>query len=180
LREEKLGYLDFVHYGDVVFPIKVKLENGAAEKGAIVRADIFLGICANICIPVRQSLELGLDFKKADRAQRSKLNLAMALVPNIWDKQESPIEEILLDIKNARLDVKIDRLMIDSSSIIIDYDDPLILFSLPQYSPNGSIVSFNLLDKIMVNELKGKQARVTFQTSDGAYEIFLEPSLKNE
>ncbi len=180
LREEKLGYLDFVHYGDAVFPIKLELEQGAAEKGAVVRADIFWGICANICIPVRQSLELELDFKKVDRAQRSKLNLAMALVPNIWEKQESPIKEVLLDIKNARLDVEIDKLIIDSSSIIIDYNDPLILFSLPQYSPNSSIISFDLLDKSMIGELKGKQARLTFQTSDGAFEIFLEPSLKNE
>ncbi len=178
LREEKYGYIDYVYYGNQVFPIKIKLD--AKEQSQLIKVDIFLGICANICIPVKETLELKLDFKKLDRSQNSRLNLAMSLVPINWDKKEIPIKHAIINVKTSQLEILVDPDKLDPLSLIADYDELDVLFSLPHYSLTNSIVSFNLLDKNMISDMMDKPVRLTFQTSDGAYEVFLKTRIVNE
>ena len=181
VREEQYGFLNFVYYGKVILPIKLQLDKKAGQTK--LKADVFLGICSDICIPVQEVLELDLNLKKIDKTQRARLKIANSLTPAVWDKKEKPIKNAIIDLKTNKIEVEVDGDIVDISSIIIDNDNPNVLFSLPQhnlsqpglpqYSLSTSLVSFEIINEDEIKNLIDKPIRFTFQTSDGAFETFI-------
>ena len=166
-RETKYGSHDFVYYGSTIIPIELVLKNGAKD----LRADIFLGICSNICIPVRTSLEIELDLKNPDRGHGLRIAQAITDAPLLWDRDEEPFGEIIFDKKTGRLDIIFDKSIVSPQSLIVDNGDVSTLFSPPQTNEKENIVSFRLMNMAKADQLINMPITLTFLTRDGAYQL---------
>lgn len=166
-REAKDGYIDFVYYGPTVLPVVLDVD---ADK-ATLATNIIMGVCADICVPVRASLELPLDFTKPDRGQDLRIRQAIAQTPLLWENANEPIGDVWFDADTGRLDVAVDTSVVDPATLIVDNGDPVFLLTMPQKSPEAGIISFELLGRGKNEGLHGKAVRLTFLTREGAFEL---------
>lgn len=172
-REVTGGYIDFVYHGPVVLPIRLVLSEGQRH----FQASVTMGICADICIPVRNEFSMPLNFDVPDRGQGLRLRQAMVLVPLAWNGDPEPIGAVKIGA-DGRIDIALDRAIVDPGSIIVDNGDPTILFGLPQKSPTDDLVTLQLLDRGQYESLQKLPVRVTFVTGDGAFELFREVQMR--
>lgn len=166
-REHKGGYLDFVYHGPTLLPLELKLTG----KQVHLEADIVMGVCSDICVPVQAKFTLPLDFTSPDRGQGLRLRQALSLSPIAWMEGKEPLGKVSLNKGTGSLDVEYDREIVDPRSIIVDNGDPTILFEMPQKGPIPGVVSFLLLDRDQTEGLQDKPISLTFMTSDGAFEL---------
>lgn len=161
------GYLDFVYQGPTILPLELALDSNSAR----LEAGLILGVCDEICVPVRVSLDANLNFKKSDTAQSFRIKQAMADVPLPWTDGETPINSVSIDEAGRWVYVDYVDGAIDPNSIIIDTGKPIDLFALPQKSPESGLVTFELLDSSGNQNIEGSPLTVTFMTVDGVFEL---------
>ncbi len=167
LRQIEHGFVDFVYKGETLLPVALTVGSGAAE----VTANVMLGVCDQICVPVRAELALTINPARPDRRQGLRIQQALADVPAPWAGDAAIIGDVIIDPVSRRLDVAIDTAQVDPQSVIIDNGDPGLLFSMPQKSPEAGLVSFELLGKRAGEGLQGQPVRLTFLTANGAFEV---------
>ena len=167
LREFKDGYLDFVYYGHTILPVELEINN----QRPVLEADIVMGVCSDICVPVRASFSLSMNFAHPDRGHGVRLKQAFVLAPEQWSGSAKAIGKIVFAADTGRLDVEIDDTIVDPGSLIVDNGNPEILFSMPQKGPTSGIVSLQMLGKGQNDVLQDKPVRLTFMTSDGAFDL---------
>lgn len=166
-RESTGGYLDFVYHGRTVLPLQIEVRGDTPK----VVAELLLGICDEICIPVRVDLALDLNFEKSDVSQTFRINQALADVPSEWTMQPQPIGDVRVKMDTGILQVAYTPGTLDPNSIIIDTGKPVDLFSLPQNGPESGLLYFKPLDSVDEQSLDGTQVTVTFVTVDGVFEL---------
>jgi len=166
-RQLDKGYIDFIYSGPVVLPIALSVGEGPAA----IKANIMLGVCDDICVPVRADLALNIDPTTPDRGQDLRIRQALADAPVAWTGDETIIGDVVFDAGTRTLEIAIDTTRLDPQSLIVDNGDPSLLFSMPQKSPEAAIVSFKLLGKSTRLDLHGQPVRLTFLTEEGAFEV---------
>lgn len=173
MRDNKDGYVDFVYYGPTVLPISLEV----ADADASLSMEVLMGVCDEICIPVQADFDLPLTFDQPDRGHDFRIKQAVNQAPIAWDMETEPFGEILFDPEPGRLSVEIDPAIINPATLIIDNGDPGLLFAMPQKSPDGRLVTFDILGRATTENLHKAPVRLTFLTNEGAYEVSREVKL---
>jgi DsbC/DsbD-like thiol-disulfide interchange protein len=161
------GLRDFVYYGSTVLPVQLKID--AAQ--ATLKAGVIMGVCSDICVPVRASFALPLTFGKPDAGERVRLAQAVATTPIAWDGAAGAIGTLRFDAAARALIVPIADPQIDPASLIADAGQSGVIFGAPQKSPDGQAVLLPLLGTNDEKGLDGQAVRLTFMTAKGPYEL---------
>lgn len=167
LREDVSGFVDHVYRGPLVLPVVVRTQG----PGAHLRADLLMGICEEICVPVTASLDLAIGAVP-DAGQALRLDQAMAEVPLAWEGAADPFGSVRADAAVAGLRIGPVSAEILPDSIIADMGPAGPVFGAPQKSPDGQSVLLPLLGTAtQPSDLIGKSVQLTFRTAMGAYEL---------
>lgn len=168
--ETSKGYLDYAYFGPTVVPFSVVL---ASPAGAALQVTALMGICLEICVPASADFSLPLDTEP-DPGQALRLNQAMASVPIVWPADPSPFGDVAYTASEELLRVEVVDPTVDLHSIIADVGDPDTLFGAPIMASDGQTVSLPLLATSRGVAFNGGPVRLTFMTSGGPYELWLE------
>jgi DsbC/DsbD-like thiol-disulfide interchange protein len=166
LRETAKGYVDYVYRGHTVLPVELTIEGDAG----LLRSQVMLGICSDICVPVSARFELPLDFAAADRRHGLAIAQARALAPLPWSSGPEPIGAIESSDDGEAIALAIDPTIIDPASIILDAGESGPLFGAPEAGSDGGV----LVPVIAGRDQAGSEAldlTVTFQTRQGSFEL---------
>jgi DsbC/DsbD-like thiol-disulfide interchange protein len=170
LREKKYGLLSHVFYGDIVIPISARLAPDA--QNALVRAEVNVGICSDICIPANASFELALDFEKVSRANAMRIDIASAGVPIAPPPGLPGFGAVRIGADGQSLEIE--RLGVSdeiAASVILDTGPNGWFFGPPQIGPDSRLLRVPIRYGGDAGELLGTSATITFQTIDGPYEV---------
>ena len=159
------GYRDYVYFGPVVLPVELRLSGDSAT----VDLTATLGVCSDLCMPVRAHFSLPLDFDKPDAAQTLRIRQALVQVPIDWDLPAEPFGAVVAAADGLSISAPDGR--IDPDSLIADVGDPALLFGAPQKSPDGTIWELPLLGGAEGAGLAGRTVQLTFLTPSGPYSV---------
>lgn len=166
-RTDASGLVDHVYYGPLVLPVVVH----PTGPGAHLRAELMMGICDEICVPVTATLDLPLGTAP-DGGQALRLDQAMAEVPLPWDGARDAFGVSAIDKAAGGLRLGPLAPEIDPDTIIADMGANGPLFGAPQKSPDGQSVLLPLLGtSAQPSDLIGQSVQLTFRTAMGAYEL---------
>jgi DsbC/DsbD-like thiol-disulfide interchange protein len=161
------GYTDFVYFGPTVLPVELAL----AGDTAILQASVVMGICSEICVPVRASFTLPLNFSTPDPGQALRLGQAAALAPVDWPDPRQPLGDVAFDAATRSLSVPLNDPNVDPLSLIADAGPAGPAFGAPQKSPDGRLVLLPLLGDSGNRGLEGRTIQLTFTTGMGAFAL---------
>lgn len=161
------GFVDFVYYGPTVLPVELSL---AGEAGQL-EADVVMGVCSDVCVPVSARFSLPLAFDKPDRGQGLRIAQAIALAPMDWDDPRQPVGWVGYDPAADALAVRIGDSRVDPLSLIADAGPAGQLFGAPQKSPDGTLVLLPLLGGAAGGDITGKPVQLTFMTEMGPFSL---------
>lgn len=164
--ETSTGYVDYVYRGPVVLPVELKLEGQQAD----LRVGVTMGICSDICVPVKAAFELPLSFAAPDRSQGLRITQALAEIPLEWDGAGDPVPAVRYDAQADALAVTIAP-ELDPLSVIADAGLTGQLFGAPQKSPEPNLVLVPLLGGDQGRGVEGKPVRLTFMTEMGPFSV---------
>jgi DsbC/DsbD-like thiol-disulfide interchange protein len=159
------GFLDFVYYGPVVLPVELV----ATGDSLTVDLDLILGVCSDICVPVKASFQLPISTDALDAGQSLRLDQALANVP-VPPPDDTVVGEVSLSAEG--LVVPLDSAAIEPGSVIAAASVDGLLFGAPQKSPdNGSVILPLLGGGEQQALLLGQQVEINFMTPDGPYVV---------
>ena len=164
--EDDRGYREFVYHGPLVVPLELVVTDRAK---ALLKVQMTLGVCSDVCIPAQASFVLPITFAAFDPVQTTRLQIAQARVPIAWDgpaEAVGVVSETADGIAISGIDPAI-----DPASIIADLGDPAILFGAPQKSPDGNLLTLNRLGEAGARGLVGRPVQLTFMTTRGPYAV---------
>jgi DsbC/DsbD-like thiol-disulfide interchange protein len=161
------GFTDFVYYGPTVLPIELTV----TTESPLLQADMVLGICSDICIPVQVTFDWPLDFTAPDSGQSLRLRQALALAPIAWEDDQPALGEVTFDRAAGALVVPLGHPDVDPLSVIADAGADGPLFGAPQKSPDGRLIRLPLLGDEGDAGLGGRAIQFTFMTRMGPFEI---------
>jgi DsbC/DsbD-like thiol-disulfide interchange protein len=159
--------LDFVYHGDTIIPFEVDL----ADPTGVLKLDVVVGICEEICIPAQASFELNLNTHQAGRANVTRLKQALAEVPIAWDRDTTPVGAVTLSDDGKGVLVAGLAKEIDPDSVILDMGPSGPVFGMPQKSLGEPLVLLPILSKTDNSTLEGQGVEITFLTDQGAYAV---------
>jgi DsbC/DsbD-like thiol-disulfide interchange protein len=159
------GVVDYVYFGRTVLPASVH-----AGPGAVVKANVLMGICTDICVPARAELTLPLDFSGPDAAETVRLRQAVAQVPLPWDGEADAIGPVRYDEAANALSIAVRDPSIDPMSLLAEAPGHDPIFGVPQKNPDGRSILLPLLGTTHEKGLEGQPIHLTFMTSRGPYE----------
>ena len=167
-REIKSGYVDHVYRERLVLPVDFEPPKGASS----INADIFMGICSDICVPVKANFIVPLRFARPDIGQDLRIKQAVQLSPYAWEGLEEPFGSIVFDKDERSLIVHFDPSQIDASTIIASIDGSAYVFAPPETVKGvENVAEMRLLARLPKDGLQGRMVRLSFMTSKGAFEI---------
>jgi DsbC/DsbD-like thiol-disulfide interchange protein len=164
--ETEGGFRDYVYRGSVVIPVEFS-PHGAE---AILDAQVSLGICSEICIPVFARFTLPVPAGQDDAAHSIRLDQAMREVPVLWDQPSQPFTTVEVGLDGSLHLYGADAAVIPDS-VIADVGDPAILFQTPKKSPDGRLMTLKPLGQADGRALEGTSVQLTFLTSMGPYAV---------
>lgn len=160
------GYTDYVYDGPVIIPIRLQVSGDRP----VVRADVLMGICSDICVPAASNFTLTLDLARADPGHDLRIVQAIAEVPIPWTAEPAPVGEPVFD--GESLWVRADGALADEQTFIADASTSGHLFGAPKKSPETGLLGFPLLGgESAGNGVVGQWVRFLFATPDGPYEV---------
>ncbi|HTJ58607.1 MAG TPA: protein-disulfide reductase DsbD domain-containing protein [Devosiaceae bacterium] len=160
------GFLEYVYRGPTVLPIVLRTSGTP-----VLSARVTMGVCSDVCVPVRASFQLPLSFASADLGQSIRLQQAAALAPIAWDRSGSAFGDVTFDPKAHTLQVGLSDPAVDPASVIATADDPSLVFGMPQKSPDGRSIWLKLRGVDRGADWVGRSVQLTFMTVRGAYEV---------
>jgi DsbC/DsbD-like thiol-disulfide interchange protein len=161
------GFLDYVYHGPTVLPVELT----ATGDAPLLVAAVTMGVCSEVCVPVRARFSLPLSFAVADAGQTIRLRQAEALVPIAWDRPAPPFGAVAYDRASRSLRLVIADPAIDSGSLIASTSDPMVVFDTPQKSPDGQAVLLKLRGADGGLDWAKSPIQFTFMTAMGSYEV---------
>ncbi len=162
--EQTPDYLDYVYRGHTVIPMLLNVDGDAPQ----LEAGLVLGICSDICVPAQAQFSIPLRDAAPDRANGLRIRQAVADVPMAWPSSEQGFGEAQLVPEQGAVLVETSDL--DIQSLIATFADGMPLLGVPQIGPEANVVQIPVLDMGDMNGLVGREVRLTFMTSEGAYE----------
>ena len=162
-------YTDYVYYGPTLLPIAVTPHT---EQG-LFSAEIVLGICSDICIPVRAEIDLPLETGSPDAANTLRLRQAIASVPIDWTEADGaePIGDVTLDVDRSGLRVELDPSQpIDPDTILAVFaDDTPLLGPATRDGAAGAVLP--IVGRADTAALVGRSLTLYFDTPSGPYRL---------
>lgn len=159
------GYLDHAYYGRVLIPFEAEL----TEPRPHFDADVLLGICSDVCVPVSVRLVLTLDLGIPDPANALRIRQARATVP-LFEDAEAAFGEAVFDYERGVAIVARHPDAPDPESVIAEIDGALLVFDVPNPVGEGSALEFPLLGRFTAEMLEDVSLRLTYETAEGAFE----------
>ena len=164
--ERTPDYLDYVYRGHTVIPMLLNVEGDAPQ----LEASLVMGICSDICIPAQAQFSMPLRDGAPDRANGLRIRQALADVPMAWPEGEPGFGDARLVPEQGAVTIAVDPAAVEITSLIATFDDGMPLLGVPQIGPEATVVQIPVLDTADMNGLVGREVRLTFMTSEGAFE----------
>lgn len=163
--EKVSDVLDYVYRGPTVLPVTLDVSG----ETPLLALTVTMGVCSEVCVPVRARFELPLGFAAPDSANAIRLRQAESQVPIGWDGASPPMAALSYRPGDATL--RIDGLdpAIDPNSIIAAAGDPGIVFDTPKKGPDGHAVLLKLRGQ-GGTAWANAPVDLTFLTRKGAYQ----------
>lgn len=161
------GFLDYVYHGHTVLPVQLKTSGGAT----LLQASVIMGVCSDVCVPVRTRFSLPLSFTTPDAANGLRLRQAEALAPLPWDKPQPAFANVRFDTTERALRLDLADATIDPDSVIASTTDPTIVFDAPQKSPDGRSILLKVRGRPQSAGWQAQPVLLTFTTAAGSYEV---------
>jgi len=165
--ETSNGLLDYVYRGPTVLPVSLKVTGPSSQ----LQAAVTMGVCSDICVPVRASFSLPLPLSAPDVADDIRLKQALALTPISWTRDAAPFKGVTFDARAQALRVDAVDASIDPGSIIATTSDPTVVFDAPQKSPDGHSILLPLRRQDVGVGWTDQPIDLTFMTSMGAFVV---------
>lgn len=165
-RETSRGYLDHAYYGHVLIPLAATVSGPEPR----MVAEISLGVCAEVCVPVAVRFDLALDLGRPDATNGLRIRQALAHVPLPHDG-EGLLGAARFDASARRLEVAVRDPRLDPAAMIAEIEGTMVLFDAPVLRDDGKTLAFDLLGRWPETIGPALTARFTFDTEDGPYEI---------
>lgn len=165
LREVADHYLDHAYYGRVLIPFEARIEGDTGH----LAAEITLGICADVCVPV--SARLDLPIRDSERsANMVRIRQALARVPLAYDN-DAQFGNAVFDMDQRAIILSGVPEEIDPQTMIAELEGAMLVFDVPQLTEDGEALKFTLLGRPDPAMFQDGSARFTFDTNDGPFEI---------
>ncbi len=166
-RDSSQGFVDYVYRDELVLPIHVE-----AAIDAPLQLDVLMGICSDICVPVRATLNLQGD-KGPDVVNGLRLRQALAETPVPFANSDPPLRDIVLDPETGALSVAYDPARIEPARVFPSFDGHAAVYSEPEVDASATRMTFSLL--VREGDVSWQQSplRLSFATPDGPYDIVL-------
>lgn len=165
-RDTSGGYLDHAYYGHLVLPLELEVDAETAR----IEAEITLGICSDVCIPVSVEFSHDLAFAAPDRAQALRIDQALAEVPLLLE-EDAALGEAVFETAEKILTVAVNDPTFPVEEIIADIAGKMLLFGAPERQQHGQTLVFPLYGKADPSALENARVHFTFPSADGPYEI---------
>lgn len=165
-QEIARGYLDYVYRGSTVLPVVLRVTGNAP----VLRAAVTMGVCSQVCVPVRAEFALPLSFAAPDTAQDIRLRQAAALAPIAWNRARPAFAAVVYDATRRALRLSGVDPAVDPASVIASTGDPTVIFDAPQKSPDGAIL-LPLRARDGGTEWTASPVALTFLTTMGSFEV---------
>ncbi len=161
------GYVDFVYAGHTVLPFELTLAHAPAH----LEAQVVIGICDEICVPVMTSFSLPLQFDRPDSANALRIAQAIAETPLPWTGATDAVPSVGYDAGAHALAIRYDPAVVDPLSFIADASSAGQLFGAPQKSPDENLVHLPLLGGAKAAVAGTFAIQLLFMTASGPYEV---------
>lgn len=165
-RIEEGGFIDYVYHGPVVLPLSARL-TGSALQATIA---VTMGICDQICVPVRAEFTLTYNPAQADPAQSLRIRQALAGVPQPDPDSEPFIGELTVSPDGAGVLLQLDTGRIDPDSIRLETPEAARVAGSPQKSPIEGHIFIPIFGGSPDRPLPDGPFRVTFLGQNGPSE----------
>jgi DsbC/DsbD-like thiol-disulfide interchange protein len=165
--DDSAGVTDFVYYGPTVLPLDLKVDGTSAN----LAASVTMGICSDVCMPVKASFSLPLGFSKPDHSEGLRIAQAVARVPIPWDGDADAIGAVDFDAATGTLSVEVASPSVQPESLLVDTGIADAFFGAPQKRPDGRLVTLPLLGQGSSAELAGRKVELSFMTDEGPYVV---------
>lgn len=160
-------YLDYAYFGHTVLPFRAHV----VETEGNLDVSATLGICSDICVPVKVSFALPLQEAAPDMPNGLRIRQALADVPMKWQDTVAPVSRVTLAPGGDVIEVHLQGSPIDHESLILSAPDGEPLFGTPQKSPQPGLLVLPILGKTDNIALLGLDVQLTFMTERGAFEL---------
>jgi DsbC/DsbD-like thiol-disulfide interchange protein len=165
--ETTSGFLDYVYHGPTVLPLSLHLTGDTAA----LKVAVVMGVCSDICVPVRASFSLPLALTSPDAAEDIRLKQALALTPIAWTGAGAPFGDVSFDPQSHALSLSGVDAAIDPNSIIATTSDPTVIFDAPQKSPDNRSILLPLRGANATTGWAARPIQLTFMTAMGSFEV---------
>lgn len=169
------GFVDFVYRGDLVLPLSVALP----QNGQKLSAEVIMGVCSDICVPVKAKFDLSVNPGRPDIVQGLRIRQAVADAPVAWpDGSPPPLSGIVFDPTTRVLSFSYDPTLVEPTQIFPTLDGAPYIFE-PVAGDNAAMkrIQFHLLTRPGDQAWRNLPIRLSFMSRDGAFEI-VEPAAK--
>jgi DsbC/DsbD-like thiol-disulfide interchange protein len=152
-----IGYED-----DVVFPIKVTPADPNQPVNLLFKS--FIGVCQEVCIPVRHASEVHFSPQKADAPDQAEIVLWKKRVPVLTTN--GPIKQVIAELRDGKPAVSVAS---DAATRQIFIEgNPLHYFSGPQVLDGR--FHFTVNGAKTLDEIRATPVRITMNTDYGPLE----------
>ncbi|MCF4097807.1 protein-disulfide reductase DsbD domain-containing protein [Maritalea mediterranea] len=169
-RELDKGYFDYVYKEDFILPFAVHLDESDAAVPPRLVGELMLGICGEICVPVKFKIDRALTLDREDRPVGFKLSAALSYVPVEDDRADAPFDAVYFDSENDQLLVPMSSDPKENETLILDLPIQSLLFDVPQNRPGSSVLTIQPLNEISLADHIGSAVRLTYSGRAGAFE----------
>lgn len=166
-RSLDYGVMDYVFEGDLTVPLNISLKD--PKKRAILAATLNLGICSDICVPVRWSGRLNIDLEKPSPGNAFRIMAAYSHVPTNDFRSSAPFQRIAYDPKIDRLVFVPAADPISNASLILDLPNNMLLFDMPQSTLDSGLMTVASLTDFDLSTLIDQQIRLTYDSAEGPF-----------
>lgn len=158
--EEFKGETDYVYRGHTYLPFSIRPEAG---EDVVIDVSTFLGICAELCMPVQAHFSLRLDDANPDGMQ--SFGDALSRVPAPWPHEAAPIQSVRVVDGGISLRV-MPGAEVDASSIVASTDAGNAL-GAPVTTADGILLPSVTGDSVVA----GDRLQLAFRSGPGFYSI---------
>lgn len=167
-RLDHQGYLDHVYADYLVLPLELTVSGPEIR----VRVEAVLGICSEVCVPVRARFELPLDADP-DAANALRIQQALAQVP-LADAGDAYFGAARIHAQSGA--ISIEEVGPGASGVIAEVVGTMALYNVPHSA--GDILVFDLLGRPETVAGASRQVRLTFDTQHGPMEVIRDLSVQ--
>jgi DsbC/DsbD-like thiol-disulfide interchange protein len=164
--ETVAGLIDYVYRGPTVLPVALSLTGDAPH----LRAAVTMGVCSDVCLPVKARFDLPLSFTAPDPVQSLRLRQAEAQVPIAWPGPGPAVGSLAYDAAAKALRLAGLDPAIDAASLIATSADPGVVFGPARPSSDRGALLLPLRGTAGTGWVNSPVS-LTFTTERGAFEV---------